>query len=90
MIYSLEQKQGDEWVNVAYAEFTSYEDADEEAKILAEVYHIPWEEMRIRSVKEIPVEELTLCECGFPVTFLLEGRRVHCDRCEREFDREDL
>ena len=85
----MEQKQETGWVNVGYGEFESFEEAQEDGKAIAQSFEIPWEEMRVRSVKEIPVEELEICSCGFPLVFSSEREKVYCQRCEEFLDRED-
>ncbi len=80
MIFSLEQKQKDEWVNVAYGEFDTLSGALDELLWMTKVFGISKDELRIRTIDEIPEDDVKHCPCGGMVQWTI-NRTCWCPDC---------
>ena len=88
MIFSLEQKQDGEWVNVAYGEFDTLNDALDEMKWGAQVFNVSLDELRITPIAEIPEDDVTHCSCGGMVRWTI-NKECWCAACGKTYSIED-
>lgn len=73
MIFSLEQLQDGKWVNVSYGFFADAHDALEEMDWASETFGVSKDELRIRTIKKIPEEDVSRCPCGGMVRWTVNG-----------------
>ena len=86
MRFALEENQGDEWINLAYAEFPTFEDAQAEGQILAAIHDIDWDTVRVRVVDTLPMDDIEKCECGGPLRLTSHIGISHCADCDSYVD----
>ena len=84
MNFSLEQKQDEEWVNVAYGEFTTLNDALDEMKWGAKVFDVPLDELRLTPIDEIPEYDVRHCPCGGMVRWT-KNQTCWCADCGKTY-----
>ncbi len=80
MNFSLEQKQDDKWVNVAYGEFDTLNGALDEMKWSVEIFNVPLDQLRITPIDEIPEDDVKHCTCGGMVQWTV-NRTCWCPDC---------
>ena len=85
MIFSLEQKQDDEWVNVAYGEFDTLNNALDEMKWGSQVFDVPLDELRITPIEVIPTEDVRHCPCGGMVQWTV-NKTCWCADCGETYE----
>ncbi len=84
MIFSLEQRQDGEWVNVAYGEFSTLNDALKELLWMTKVFGVSKDELRIRTIDEIPEDDVKHCPCGGMVMWTV-NKDCWCADCGKTY-----
>ena len=80
MIFSLEQRQDGEWVNVAYGEFDTLNDALDEMKWSVEIFNVSLDELRITPIDKLPEDDVKHCPCGGMVQWTV-NKNCWCPDC---------
>jgi hypothetical protein len=84
MNFSLEQKQDEGWVNVAYGEFATLNEALDEMKWGARVFDVPLDELRLTPIAEIPEHDVRHCPCGGMVQWT-KDQNCWCSVCGKTY-----